>query len=241
MERNGKPLGELPIMSIENPVSSIKNRESSYLRAYKALHLSRTLYKSALFMQNKANLLNAQMNVNLYVTKDYENKSNWTLGENKPNQTQFPKSTNECKLTYNKGLQKKRRFRSPKKQSQNKPNFRKAKMNLNFYLTKDYENEPRLPAPGKQTQSNPISLLPKSPILTTLPRRNPPLVSSYLNSPNLDNIWLLFLLIQVLYGLKYNYARKRQDISHLHQCRRAKRRRPLCRLDNCFTEKQLQY
>ena len=31
-------------------------------------------------------------------------------------------------------------------------------MNLNFYLTKDYENKPRLPAPGKQTQSNPIKL-----------------------------------------------------------------------------------
>ncbi len=29
------------------------------------------------------------MNVNQYNTKDYENKSNWTLGENKPNQSQF--------------------------------------------------------------------------------------------------------------------------------------------------------
>jgi len=33
--------------------------------------------------------------------------------QNKPKQSQFPKSQNECKLTYNKGLQKKRRFRSP--------------------------------------------------------------------------------------------------------------------------------
>jgi len=40
---------------------------------------------------------------------------------------------------------------------QNKPNSRKAKMKLNFYSTKDYENQGRLPAPGKQTQSNPIS------------------------------------------------------------------------------------
>jgi len=44
-----------------------------------------------------------------------------------------------------------------KKQSQNKPNFRKAKMKLTFFATKDYENEPRLRAPGKQTQSNPMS------------------------------------------------------------------------------------
>jgi hypothetical protein len=40
---------------------------------------------------------------------------------------------------------------------QNKPNFRKAKMKLNSYSTKDYENKPRLRTPGKQTQSNPIS------------------------------------------------------------------------------------
>jgi len=40
---------------------------------------------------------------------------------------------------------------------QNKPNFRKAKIKLNFYSTKDYENKPRFRAPGKQTQSNPIS------------------------------------------------------------------------------------
>ena len=59
-------------------------------------------------MQNKPNFQKSQMNVNLYNTTDYENKSNWTLGENKPNQSQFPKSQNERKLTYNKGLQKKR-------------------------------------------------------------------------------------------------------------------------------------
>jgi len=39
---------------------------------------------------------------------------------------------------------------------QNKPNFRKAKMKLSFYSTKDYENQGRLRAPGIQTQSNPI-------------------------------------------------------------------------------------
>ena len=39
---------------------------------------------------------------------------------------------------------------------QNKPNSRKAKMNLSSCSTKDYENEPRLRTPAKQTQSNPI-------------------------------------------------------------------------------------
>jgi len=36
-------------------------------------------------MQNKANFLRSQMNVKSYNTKAYENKSNWTLSENKPN------------------------------------------------------------------------------------------------------------------------------------------------------------
>ncbi len=40
-------------------------------------------------MQNKANLLDAQMNVKSFHAVDYENNSNWTLGENKPNQSQF--------------------------------------------------------------------------------------------------------------------------------------------------------
>jgi len=40
-------------------------------------------------MQNKPNFRKSQVNVNLYNTTDYENKSNWTLGENKANQSQF--------------------------------------------------------------------------------------------------------------------------------------------------------
>ncbi len=51
------------------------------------------------------------MNVNPYNTTDYENKSNWTLGENKPNSNPI------------------------------KPNFQKAKMNVNLTLTKDYRKK----------------------------------------------------------------------------------------------------
>ncbi len=98
------------LLTIEDPAFLGRNeyQESRYLCAYKALHLSRTLYKSALFMQNKANLLDAQMNVSSVLTKDYENKSNWTLGENKP-------KTNPIKA-----------------------NPRKAQTNVNSLITKDY-------------------------------------------------------------------------------------------------------
>ncbi len=37
------------------------------------------------FIQNKPNFQKSQMNVKSIHTVAYENKSNWTLGENKPN------------------------------------------------------------------------------------------------------------------------------------------------------------
>jgi hypothetical protein len=40
-------------------------------------------------MQNKANLLDSQMNVSHVLTKDYENVRLHRRGKNKPNQTQF--------------------------------------------------------------------------------------------------------------------------------------------------------
>jgi hypothetical protein len=41
-----------------------------------------------IFMQNKANFRKSQMNIKLNMTRDYEKKLHWTLGENKPNQSQ---------------------------------------------------------------------------------------------------------------------------------------------------------
>jgi hypothetical protein len=49
------------------------------------LHLSRTLYKSPLFMQNKPNVKDAQINVNSYMKSKYEKLDTWLSGKNKPN------------------------------------------------------------------------------------------------------------------------------------------------------------
>jgi len=62
-------------------------------------------------MQNKPNFRKSQMNVYPYNTTDYENKFNWTIGQNKPNSNPI------------------------------KPNLRKAKMNVNLTLTKDYRKK----------------------------------------------------------------------------------------------------
>ena len=59
----------------ENEIQSTKD----YVRNYK------------LFMQNKANLLDAQMNITSLITIHYEKLSDWTLGENKPNSNPISK------------------------------------------------------------------------------------------------------------------------------------------------------
>jgi hypothetical protein len=79
-------------------------------------------------MQNKPNFRKSQMNVNTYNTTEYENKRNWTLGQNKPNS------------------------------NPNKPNLRKAKMNVNLTLTKDYRKkddfEVRINKPNSRKTQN---------------------------------------------------------------------------------------
>jgi hypothetical protein len=59
------------------------------LPAYKALHLSRNLYKSPLFMQNKPNFRKAEMNVSAVITKDYRKNDAFAVQKTNPIQTQF--------------------------------------------------------------------------------------------------------------------------------------------------------
>ncbi len=97
--------------------------------SFDPLHLSRTLYKSALFMQNKPN---------------------FDKGQNKPNPL------------YKKDL---RKFYTPsdnEKQTQNKPktnpikaDFRKAQMNVNSLITKDYRKKDDFAVRKNKPNSNP--------------------------------------------------------------------------------------
>jgi len=88
----------------------------------------------SLFMQNKPNLLDVQMNVNKVLTKDYENKTLGERGKNKANSKPI------------------------------KPNFPDTQMNVSKVLTKDYENiancklcENKANTNPIQTQTKPIS------------------------------------------------------------------------------------
>ena len=97
------------------------------------LHLSRTLYKSTLFMQNKPNFPDDQMNVTKVMKKHYEKKDTWSSGKNKPNSKPNKPNTNPIK-----------------------PNFRKPKMNINKVLTKDYENKANWALFENKPNTNPI-------------------------------------------------------------------------------------
>ncbi len=63
------------------------------------------------FMQSKPNFRKSQMNVSIYLQMAYENKRDWTIGQNKPNSNPI------------------------------KPNFKKAQMNVNPLITKDYRKK----------------------------------------------------------------------------------------------------
>ncbi len=75
-------------------------------------------------MQNKANLLDAQMNVTSFYTVDYENIANWKLDENKPNSKPIKANTKPI-------------------QTQFKPNSWKARMDVSLAITSNYNNEQR--------------------------------------------------------------------------------------------------
>jgi len=98
-------------MSIENPTLA-HFRHFSSLFTLSALYICRELSTNQLlFMQNKPNVKDAQINVNSYMKSKYEKLDTWLSGKNKPNSNPI------------------------------KPNLRKAQMIVNLTLTKDYRKK----------------------------------------------------------------------------------------------------
>jgi len=107
-------------------ISYFSYRDTLHASRNCPLHLSRTLYKSAPFMQNKANFLNAPIHLSAAFASDYEGLCVCADRENKPNSNPI------------------------------KPNFRKAKMDVNLYVIEDYENETTLKLQKNKPKTNPI-------------------------------------------------------------------------------------
>ena len=113
--------------------------------AFSPLHLSRTLYKSPLFMQNKPNVKNAQINVSSFITSKYVKVDNWCNRKNKPNLVRPALFAKEL----------------PDWSNPIKANFQKAQMNVNSLITKDYRKNDDFLVRINKPNSKPISVKPK--------------------------------------------------------------------------------
>ena len=91
--------------SVFHRETRIQHRESVFM----PLHLSRELYKSNLFLQNKANSPGVQYDTTPFITRTYMIFCNFFISKNKA------------------------------KQTQNKAKFKSAKMNITSLLTKGSE------------------------------------------------------------------------------------------------------
>jgi len=106
-----------------------------------------------------------QMNVSFFYTMAYENKSNWTLGQNKPNSNPILSAVGgfrKPKMNVNLTIIKDYRQKDDFSVRINKPNLvrrrRIPKMNVNLTLAKDYRKNDCLAAQKTnpiQTQSCP--------------------------------------------------------------------------------------
>ncbi len=133
----------LPSTSVESPLQInlfMQNKPNLVRRRRIANSVNTTIYEIFLPLAgqknkpntnpNKPNLRKAKMNVNLTLTKDYRKKDDFIVRINKPN---FVRRRRIAKMNVNvyiiEDYENETAFR-PKKTNPNKPNLRKAKMNL---------------------------------------------------------------------------------------------------------------
>ncbi|MHC4485607.1 MAG: hypothetical protein ACYS4T_10400 [Planctomycetota bacterium] len=101
--------GEFPIMSIENPTLAHFRHFSTLFTKFSSTTVEDPLQIGP-FYAKQSQFPKSQMNVSLYNTMEYENKSDWTPGENKPNskpiQSQSKPIAEMVKLTQSVYLQR---------------------------------------------------------------------------------------------------------------------------------------
>ncbi len=144
------------------PFTSIENPTLAHFRHFSSLFTLSPLYicrerstNQLLFMQNKPNFQDDQMNVSIFIQEAYENKRNWTLGQNKPNSNPIKPNYQKAQMNVNSVITKDYRKKDDFEVRKNKPNSNpiseKPKMNANLFATTDYENEP--PRPTRKNKS----------------------------------------------------------------------------------------
>ncbi len=95
-------------------------------------------------MQNEPNFKKVKFNATYAIAKDYEQKDTWSIRKNEP-------KTNPIR-TQSKPIKAK----TKPIQTQYKANFRKAKMNVNSLITKDYRKNDAFAVQKNKPKTNPI-------------------------------------------------------------------------------------
>ncbi len=142
---------------------SLENLTLAHFRHFSSLFTLSHLYicrepstNHLLFMQNKPNFRKAQMNANVFSTMNYENKYNWTIGQNKPNsnpnKANCRKAQMNVNLTLTKGYRKKDDFLV----RINKPNFRNGQNERKLTYNKGLQKKRCFRSPKNKPNTNPI-------------------------------------------------------------------------------------
>ena len=140
------------------PVTSIENPTLAHFRHFSSpftnlpIHLSRNLYKSALFIQNKPNLLESQMYLTFYLQMAYENICNWTLGENKPNSNPIYQRVKLMQGVYLQRITKKNAAKGYEKTKPKQNQFLQMPKWTQISLSQRIMKMNHIKAPKKQTQ-----------------------------------------------------------------------------------------
>jgi len=96
---------------------------------------------------------------------DYENISDWTLGQNKPNSNPIKANLQKAQMNVNSLITKDYRKKDDFAVRINKPNSNpissKPKMSANAFSQKDYENKTALRPQKNKPKTNPIKACPE--------------------------------------------------------------------------------
>jgi len=110
------------------------------------LHLTKLSSFVIVFMQNKANFRKSQVNVRPLVIMNYERKSDWTPGENKPNskpiQTQSNPIAERVKLMQSVYLQRNMKKNAAKGYEKTKPKQTQFKAKQSQFPSRNAKNAP---------------------------------------------------------------------------------------------------
>jgi hypothetical protein len=146
---------EYRVSSIDNPTLA-QFRHFSSLFTNLPLHLSRILYKSTLFMQNKPNVKNAQINVSSFITIKYVKVDNWCNRKNKPNSNPIKPNLPKCKIDAKCVFTKDYRKNGDFVVRINKPNFFKCQNERKLNFNKGLQKKRFFSIPKNKPNTNPI-------------------------------------------------------------------------------------